>query len=390
MLIPRKNFEIVQSALNRQAAVALIGSRQVGKTTLALQVAEQRDSMYIDLETTDVAQTFEDPYWYLNQFQNQLVILDEIHRVPELFQVLRSVIDEGRRSGFGVGRFLILGSASVGLLKQSSESLAGRIEYIDIDPLSVLEVGAIEIDTLWLRGGYPQSFLEINERNSTVWRKNFVRTYVERDMSQFEAGLSTIRLDRLWTMLAHLHGTLLNVSNLARSLEASAPTISRYISFLESLLLVRRLMPYRANLRKRLVKAPKVYIRDSGILHTQLNLESFEELLRHPIQGLSWEGFVIEQVCDLVREAATPMFYRTAEGAEIDLLLEWHKTRELWAIEIKFTLATKVSRGFYTGIETLKTTRNFVVCADGTTQNISPKVECYKFVDFLEMLSEFV
>lgn len=228
--------------------------------------------MYIDLETAEVAQTFEDPYWYLNQFQNQLVILDEIHRVPELFRGLRSLIDEGRRSGYGVGCFLILGSASVGLLRRSSESLAGRIEYIDIEPLSIFEVGVTEIDTLLLRGGHPRSYLEANERNSTVWRKNFVRTYIERDMSQFETGLSTVRLERLWTMLAHLHGTLLNVSNLARSLEVSSPTVFRYISFFESLLLIRCLTPYRANLHKRLVKTPTMYIRDSGVLHTQLKL----------------------------------------------------------------------------------------------------------------------
>src|SRR3989338_5712319 len=298
MMIPRMLLPQLESALDRQAAVALIGPRQVGKTTLALALAEKRPNLYLDLESKEDRDKLNEPELFLRLHEDKLIILDEIHRTPELFQTLRSVIDKGRRQNKRTGRFLILGSASLDMLKQSGESLAGRIEYIDLNPLSIVEIEQNEsaMNRLWLRGGFPDSYLAHNDVDSFRLRRSFIRTYLERDIPQFGPRIPAEILERLWIMLAHNQGTLLNSSRLAAGLSVSAPTVTTYISLLVDLLLVRRLLPYHANVGKRLVKSPKTYIRDSGFLHALLGIKNMTELLGHPVIGASWEGFVMENL----------------------------------------------------------------------------------------------
>lgn len=385
MYIHRQCIEQINVAVQRQAAVVLLGARQVGKTTLALRFAKSCDHQYLDLENPEDRQSLEHPLFFLRQFEKKLVVIDEVHRVPELFSVLRVLIDEGRRKGIRSGRFLILGSTSVELLKQSSETLAGRIEFVNLNPLSVAEVGVNQINKLWLSGGFPLSFLADDEEDSHAWRKNFIRTYIERDVLQFNPRVPTELLTRLWTMLAHNQGTMLNSSRLATSLEVTSPTVNKHVGFLADMLVVRRLNPFRANLGKRLVKTPKVYIRDSGLLHSLLNLRSFEELLRHPVCGFSWEGFVIEQICGVIEGRATPLFYRTADEAEIDLVLEWHRTGELWAIEIKRSMSRPPSRGFYSAIDLLNARRRFVVCMQQRAFMMHKNVEVLSLSEFLKI-----
>ena len=286
----------VENALRRQAAVALLGPRQVGKTTLALEVGKTRNALYLDLEDRDDRQKLSSPALFFDNVADRLVILDEIHRMPELFDTLRGVIDRGRRSGQGKGRFLILGSASIDLLRQSGETLAGRISYIDMTPFTALEIDDARParERLWLRGGFPDSFLAENDADSLALRKDFIRTYLERDIPMFGPRIPSTTMERLWTMLAHRQGTTLNSSMLARSLDISAQSVTRYIDLLCDLLLVRRLQPYHGNAGKRLVKTPKVYVRDSGLVHALLNLGTIDQLSGHPITGMSWEGYALE------------------------------------------------------------------------------------------------
>lgn len=387
MLIARDRLASLQTALGRQPAVALIGARQVGKTTLAWECVKDRKAIYLDLQSSEVRRSLKDPRYFLSQFETQLVILDEIHRTPEIFSQLRGLIDDGRRKGLNSSRFLILGSASSELLKQSGESLAGRIEYVQLNPFNIPEVGSENLASLWLRGGFPLSYLATSENDSINWRKNFVRTYIERDASQFVSRAPTELLDRLWTMLAHNQGTTLNASRLATTLEVTSPTVSRHIGFLQELLLIRKLTPFSANLDKRLVKTPKIYVRDSGVLHALLNLATHEDVLRHPVSGYSWEGFAIEQIANAVADRATPMFYRTADGAEIDLLLEWHGSGELWAIEIKQSSSSSPSRGFYSAVNTIGSKRNFVVCMKGSPRKMHKNLEVMGIVEFLSVVS---
>ena len=380
---------MVQDALDRQAAVALIGPRQVGKTTLALEIAEARSSLYLDLESRDDRDKLADPALFLKQYEDRLVILDEIHRTPELFQTLRGLIDAGRRKGRRTGRFLILGSASIELLRQSGESLAGRIEYVDMGPFNVLEVAnkGKTLDKLWIRGGFPDSFLARNDTDSLKFRKNFIRTYLERDVPQFGPRIPAETLERLWTMLAHGQGALLNASRLASSLAVSAPTVTSYIDLLVDLLLVRRLRPLHANIGKRLVKSPKIYVRDSGLVHALLGLEDYNELAGHPVVGPSWEGFVIENLLAAVPSRTTASFYRTAAGAEVDLVLEFPGRGEIWAIEIKRGLAARPARGFYNAREDIQPARSFVVYASEERYPVTEGVEAIGITDMVREVS---
>ena len=376
MLIQRHAFSIVQSALNRQAAVALIGPRQVGKTTLARMIGEQRNALYLDLEDREDRTKLASPRLYLERFEDRLVILDEIHRMPELFQTLRGIIDEGRRKGKGVGRFLVLGSASIDLLRQSGESLAGRIAYVNLTPLTALEIDVRRpaVERLWLRGGFPDHYLAADDAESLALRKDFIRTYLERDVPLFGPRIPAETLERLWTMLAHHQGGLLNASELGRALAISTQTVTRYIDLLVDLLLVRRLPPYHANVGKRLVKAPKVYVRDSGLLHALLNIETLDRLAGHPVIGASWEGFVLENLLAALPWRTQPLFYRTAVGAEIDLVLE-RPDGERWAIEIKRGLAAKLERGFHHAREDLSPTKSFVVYSGEERYPVAEGVE---------------
>lgn len=375
-MIPRLVAGDIEDALRRQAAVALTGPRQVGKTTLALAIGAGRNALYLDLESGDDRARLASPVLFFESVADRLVILDEIHRMPDLFAALRGVIDAGRRAGKGRGRFLILGSASLDLLRQSGESLAGRIAYVDLAPLSALEVADERAarERLWLRGGFPDAYLADSDRDSLALRRDFIRTYLDRDVPLFGPRIPAATLERLWTMLAHRQGTVLNASALGRALEISTQSATRYIDLLVDLLLVRRLPPYHANIGKRLIKSPKVYIRDSGIVHALLGIETLDRLAGHPVVGLSWEGFVLETLLSVLPWRASAYFYRTAAGAEIDLVIE-HADGTLWAVEIKRALAARPDRGFHVACADLAPARAFLVHAGDDRYPVSEMIE---------------
>lgn len=356
--------------------MALLGPRQVGKTTLAFAITEGTDALYLDLEAREDRAKLNDPALFLRAYEDRLVVLDEIHRMPELFQPLRGLIDQGRRRGRRNGRFLILGSASIDLLRQSGETLAGRIAYVELGPFEVLEAAPDDATllTLWLRGGFPDSYLADSDAQSFAIRKDFIRTYLERDVPQLGPRIPAETLERLWTMLAHGQGTLLNASRLASALSVTAPTVTRYIDLLADLLLVRRLPPFHANTGKRLVKSPKVFVRDSGLVHALLGLENLIELAGHPVVGASWEGFVIENLLAAAPERTRASFYRTAAGAEIDLVLDVPK-RGRWAVEIKRGLVPRIEKGFHLACDDLKPTRRFVVYSGDERYALGQHVE---------------
>lgn len=389
-MIERSKSELILEALDRQAAVAIIGPRQVGKTTLALQIAESRDSLYLDLERRADRNKISEPELFLQNYEDKLVILDEIHRVPELFQELRGIIDKGRRKGLRTGRFLILGSASIDLLRQSGESLAGRIEYVDLEPFNSLEIGGKDkdIQRLWLRGGFPDSYLAKSDNDSFRFRRSFIRTYLERDVPLLGPRIASEALERLWTMLAHSQGGLLNSSRLSANLSVSAPTVTSYVDLLVDLLLVRRLQPFNRNIGKRLVKSPKVYVRDSGLVHALLGITDFNELSGHPVVGHSWEGFVIENILSVVPEGTKSSFYRTSAGAEIDLILELPKRKNPWAIEIKRSLTAQVEKGFHFACEDIGAKKQYVICPGTESYPVSKKIEAIGLAPFLELLSK--
>jgi uncharacterized protein len=344
-------------------AVALLGPRQVGKTTLAQTLAGNRSALYLDLENPEDLLKLSDPYAFLSIYSDELVIVDEIQRSPDLFMVLRGLIDKNRRAGRKGDQFLLLGSASIDLLRQSSESLAGRISYIELSGLNVLEVPSAkpeDIHRLWLRGGFPESYLAETDSISMDWLENLIRTYLERDVPQMGFHVPAVRLRRLWTMLAHLQGEGVNFSKLGGNLGVDGKTIASYVDILVDLLLVRRLEPWHANVKKRLVKSPHFYIRDSGILHRLLGISNYDSLLSNPVLGKSWEGFVIENIISVLPSQVEVYFYRTAAGAEIDLLLKL-SSKELWAIEIKNSVAPKIKKGFYLACEDVRATRKYVV-----------------------------
>ena len=367
--IPRSLSVRLKERLRQFPAVALLGPRQVGKTTLARLLAETgaesppnpvETGVYLDLENPVDQEKLADARGYLGTKHGRLVILDEIHRAPHLFQTLRGIIDERIRGGEPSGQFLILGSASIELLRQSGESLAGRIAYLELGPLDIREVAERDQTRLWTRGGFPRSFLAPTDEDSAVWREQFIRTYLERDIPALGPRIPAQTLRRFWTMLAHSQGGLWNAASLARSLAVDGKTVARYVDLLADLLLVRRLPPFHANVRKRLAKSPKVYVRDSGIVHALLRLDDPESVLGHPIAGASWEGFVIETLLRAAPERTQASFYRTASGVEIDIVLELPGAR-VWAIEIKRGLAPAVSRGFRVALDDVQPERAFIV-----------------------------
>ena len=358
----RQTHQLVQSALANQAAVVLLGPRQVGKTTLALDIASEQPSVYLDLERDADRQILTEPDLYLDEQTGKLVILDEVQQMPGLFKSLRGQIDQRRRAGFRAGQFLLLGSASNVLLQQSAESLAGRVRYIEMPPLQLTEVGADQLNALWLRGGFPDSFMASSDQASMDWRLDFLRTYLERDIPALGPRIPAATLRRFWTMLAHVQGGLLNAAALAEGLGVSGQTIGRYLDLLVDLMLVRRLQPWHENVGKRLVKSPKVYVRDSGVVHALLSIGTIEGLLGHPVVGGSWEGLCIEALLAAAPTGTEPFFYRTSAGAELDLVLRL-PGGDIWAVEIKRTTAPKVSRGFYVGAEDIKASRKLLIYA---------------------------
>jgi len=361
-MIKRALGPALAGMLRRHPAVGLLGPRQAGKTTLAREIAAGRPHVYLDLESAPDRARLEDAHDYLSRHEEKLVILDEIQRAPGLFQTLRGLIDAGRRRGRRTGRFLVLGSASLELLRQSAESLAGRIVYAELGPFDALETGgtARARDRLWLRGGFPDSFLARGDAASLEWRQGFVRTYLERDIPQLGPRIPAETLRRFWTMLAHAQGTLLNAARLASGLGLSGQTVMRYVDLLADLLLVRRLEPWSTNIGKRLVRSPKVYVRDSGIVHALLGIGDLETLLSHPVAGPSWEGFAIENLIAAAPPGTRAYFYRTSAGAEIDLLLDLGPGRR-WAVEVKRNLAPKPERGFHLACADLRPQRRLIV-----------------------------
>ncbi len=346
-------------------AVALLGPRQVGKTTLALDLANTRknEAIYLDLELPSDRAKMSDAELYLSNYEDRLVILDEIHRLPGIFQTLRSLIDNRRRKGKRSGHFLLLGSAAVDLLQQSAESLAGRIAYLELTPFAIDEIpgGAAATNDLWARGGFPDSFLARSNAASLEWRAAFIQTYMERDVPSLGPRIPAETLRRYWQMLAHNQGQMLNAAQLAGNLGVSGTTVARYLDIMVDLLLVRRLQPWVSNSGKRLVRTPKVYVRDSGLVHALLGIRDHDELLGHPVVGSSWEGFVIENLLTASPDSAQAAFYRTSAGAEIDLVMEFN-SRERWAIEIKRSVSDPSPRkGFYFGCEDIKANRRIVL-----------------------------
>lgn len=353
--LKRALTEDVYSRLEQFPVVAILGPRQCGKTTLAKEVVERLSpAVYLDLEIPSHLQQLNDPEAFLRLNQNQLICLDEIQRKPEIFPVIRGISDITRRPG----QILVLGSASPNLLRQSSETLAGRIAYLDLTPFLIMETGAENLHRHWLRGGFPDSYLAKSDSKSLIWRQDFIRTYLERDIPNLGFNISAQTIQRLWTMLAHSSGQILNKAKLAESLGVSRPTVTSYIDILEKTYMIRILYPLHSNLKKRLVKSPKVYLRDTGILHALLEIETMNQLFGHPIYGNSWESFALEQTCSNL-SSWRPSFYRTGKGAEIDLILE--KGMRRIAVEFKASTAPKATRGLHQSLKDLDITEAYIV-----------------------------
>ncbi|MDP2792645.1 MAG: ATP-binding protein [Sulfurisoma sp.] len=378
---------ILIEALAHEPAAVLLGPRQVGKTTLAVEVGKQLGAIYLDLESDVDKVKLQSPESYLSDHLGRLVIIDEIHRAPGLFPVLRGLIDRQRRAGRDAGMYLLLGSASLDLLHQSGETLAGRVAFLELSPLQILETTAIPSDVLWLRGGLPKSLLAASDARSLQWRKDFIRSYLEYDIPQFGRRIAAETLRRFWTMLAHYQGGLLNVAQFARNLGVDTKTAATYLDLLCDLLLVRRLPPWHANIGKRLIRSPKVYIRDSGLVHALLGIAEKETLLSHPVVGQSWEGFVIENLLANAPQGVDGWFYRSNRGAEIDLLLS-RPGGELWAIEIKRSLSPKLERGFHSACADLKPARKFVVYPGNETYRMAEDIEAISLATLAGKLRE--
>lgn len=359
-MIRRRLESILRASLRRFPVVGLVGARQVGKTTLARAVARRFGAaVYLDLERPSDAARLADPELYLEAREKRLVVIDEIQRNPALFPVLRSLVDARRRNG----RFLILGSASPDLSRQASESLAGRVLYHELAPFALDEIGGGKrpaLMALWNRGGFPGSYLAASDARSLEWREAFIDTHLQRDLPALGVRIPAASLRRFWEMLAHHHGQIWNASKIASSLGVTAPTAKHYLDTLQDTFMARALTPFAANLKKRLVKSPKIYLRDSGLLHALLRIGDIDRLLGHPVAGASWEGWVIEQALAAVGDRSGASFYRTAAGAEIDLLIERPNGRRL-AFEIKLGSAPSPTRGFWSALSDLKPDAAFIV-----------------------------
>ena len=378
----------LEKNISRNPAVALLGARQVGKTTLAKTVSKGMPSIYLDLESPKDLAKLTDPTEFLASHSDKIIILDEIQRAPDLFMVLRGLIDQNRQAGRKAAQFLILGSASMDLLRQSSESLAGRISYVEMTGLNVLEIGDSpkDIKNLWLRGGFPDSYLAEDVDTSHDWLENLIKTYLERDVSQMGFQVPAARLRRLWTMLAHLQGETVNYSKLATNLEIDGKTVTHYIDILTDLLLVRRVEPWYANVKKRLVKSPRYYVRDSGVLHRLLGITDYNALLSNPILGKSWEGFVVENIHSVMPRFAETYFYRTAAGAEIDLVIKMPNS-EIWAVEIKHGHAPKIGKHYSTTCDDVGATHKFVVYGGDDEFPIGNNVRMISLPKIMEKLA---
>ncbi|AMS27985.1 hypothetical protein AEM51_14185 [Bacteroidetes bacterium UKL13-3] len=363
-MLSRVKLNEIDDLLQDFPVVAIVGPRQCGKSTLAQIIASQYpDAVFLDMEDPDDRAILSNPTLFFAANKHKLICLDEIQFAPNLFPILRSVVDKGKRNG----QFLLLGSAAPDLLRQSSETLAGRIVYAELAPFSIIETQA-DWQILLLRGGFPRSYLAKSDKSSLTWRKSFIRTFLERDIAAFGLNLNPQNSSRLWQMCAHYHGKILNYSDFGKALGLTHPTIKHYVDVLAGTFMLRKLQPYYANLEKRLVKTPKLYVADSGILCALLNIQTFDELLGHPIAGFAWEGFVLQNILSTVGDDYEVYFISTSADAEIDILLK--KGRKLIGIECKFSTAPKVSKGFYNLKSDLKLSKSFVVAPVHTAYSL--------------------
>jgi predicted AAA+ superfamily ATPase len=379
MVKNRQILDLFQEYLDLFPAVGLIGPRQVGKTTLVKNLSLAKESIYLDLEKTSDRAKLADAELFLKNHLNKTVILDEIQMMPELFAELRSLIDEKREAG----RFILLGSASPELIRKSADSLAGRIGYLELTPFTLAEIDASEMEKLWIRGGFPLSFLANSDRSSRIWRENFIKTYIERDLAMLGLNTDSLLVERFWRMLAHAQGGLLVSENFAKALGVSRPTIHRYLEFLQGSFMIRILQPYYANVKKRLVASPKVYIRDAGLLHSLAGIDSYEDLVNQLLVGHSWEGFIIEQIANILGDQYQYYFYRTHQGAECDLLLvKGGKVK--YAIEIKNTLSPKISKGFRISMEDTLAEKGVIICRIKDRFPLDASIDAMGLVEFLK------
>ncbi len=393
-LISRSLEKRIEKALATVPVIAILGPRQVGKTTLAHEIGKRlvdKESSYLDLERDSDLVKLDDPEDYLTRFNNKLLIIDEVQRKTDLFTTLRSLIDERKRNGERGGHFILLGSASRDLMQHSSETLAGRIQYLELSPFTVPEIWQpaskqSTLESLWLRGGFPDSFLAQTNEESWDWRTHFIASYVERDIPLMGPRISSVRMRRLWSMLAHLNGQQVNLSNLGKNLEVDHKTIRTYIDLLADFYMVRYLLPWSGNAKKRLVKSPKVYLRDSGLLHRLLQVPDIDTLLGHPGVGASWEALVVENIITNLPDTWQFSYYRNATGAEIDLVMEGPGNSTV-AVEIKRSSSPKVSHRFHSACEDINATHKLVIYGGSDRFSLGKNTEAIGLTCFL---SEFV
>jgi len=361
--------------MQRFPAVGLIGARQVGKTTLAKMIAERwpKETLYIDLERPSDYAALSEPERFLSRHSQELIIIDEIQLRSELFPVLRSLIDMDRRPG----RFLLLGSSSPDLVRQSGESLAGRIAYHQLSPFLLSELSPDKMDLLWIRGGFPPSTIAESEDASIQWRQDFIMTYLQRDLSVlgYDIRIPALTLRRFWQMLAHAHGQPANLSQLATNMELSRQSVRRLLDVLQETFMIRRLEPFHANIKKRLVKAPKIYIADSGILHALLGTNTFDDLMRHMAAGPSWEGFCMAQILNQIPRGWDAFFYRTQAGAEVDLILQQQPGQPPILVEFKHSQSPKLAAGFWSARQDLQPKACYVVYPGAIAYPLTKSVE---------------
>ena len=390
-MIKRNLEETLVKALQNMPVVVLLGARQVGKTALALCIAAeliQKESVYLDLELDSDLAKLADAEAFLSRFDNKLLIIDEVQRQPDLFRLLRSLLDRRKRTGEQACQFLLLGSASRDLIQHSSETLAGRVRFFELTPFSLSELdreGAYDLERHWLRGGFPDSYLASSNADSWSWRSDFISSYIERDIPFMGPHISATTMRRLWSMLAHNNTQQVNYSKLGESLGVSYKTIKSYIDTLTDFYMVRQLQPWSGNTKKRLVKAPKLYLRDSGLGLRFLMISDFESLLGNPVIGAAWEGYVVENILSELSDMWRFSFYRTSAQSEADLVLEG-PGKQVFAIEIKRSSSPTVSKGFHYACHEVKATHKVVIYPGNENFPLPNSVEAMSLKSFLKIL----